>query len=303
MSLPRIGFIGIGLMGEAMTRRLLDLGHAVTVWNREPERLDLVVPHGAVAAASPAEVAGASDIVLLCVLDRQAVEACVFGPSGVATSAAARDRLLVDMSTIEPAAARALAERAASEAGLRWIDAPVSGGPAAARDGTLTIMAGGAAQDMAQAHDVLAALGAHVTHMGDVGAGQTAKMINQAIVGAGFALMSEVALLAEASGIDAARLPDCLAGGLADSVLLQKLFPRIHARQFDPPIGYARQLLKDLQAVTAFANDVDCELPLVQAATQRYDAYVAGGGALADSASLIRLYESARNTASKKTSS
>lgn len=285
VSAPRIGFVGIGLMGEAMVLRLREQGHPVTVWNREPERLATVLPSGAVAAASPADVAAASDVVLLCVLDAQAVEACVFGPRGVA-AAGGTGRLLVDLSTIAPADTRALAGRAP---GLCWVDAPVSGGPAAARAGSLAIMAGGADADLGRALPILRCLG-RVTHMGPVGAGQTAKVLNQAIVGAGFALMSEVVLLAEAAGIDAARLPDCLAGGLADSVLLQKIYPRIHARAFDPPIGYARQLSKDLQMVRAFAHAHGCALPLVEQAAERYAAYVAAGGAMADSTSLIAMY-------------
>src|SRR3712207_48856 len=108
MTGKRLGFIGIGLMGEAMTRRLLDRGYEVTVWNLERERLDLVVPHGAKAAASPAAVTAASDIVLVCVLHTAAVESCVFGADGIA-SAASADKLLVDLSTADPAATREMA--------------------------------------------------------------------------------------------------------------------------------------------------------------------------------------------------
>ena len=294
MTRARLGFIGVGLMGEAMVRRLLDRGWQVTAWNLEPERLALVTPHGAAAAASPAEVVGASDIVLMCVLDGPAVEQSVFGAQGIAASSSARGKLVIDLSTIDPAAARAIAARGAEVAGLSWIDCPVSGGPAAARDGSLTIMAGGAPEDFARGQPLLADLGANVTLMGAVGAGQTAKIINQAIVGAGYVLMTEAALLAEAAGIDAARLPDCLAGGFADSALLRKLYPRIVRRDFEPPAAYARQLLKDLKAVSDFAHDHGCELPLVEQARARFDAYVEDGHALADPASLIRLYEAAR---------
>ncbi|MDN8614887.1 NAD(P)-dependent oxidoreductase [Variovorax ginsengisoli] len=297
---PRIGFIGIGLMGEAMCRRLLARGHGVTVWNREPERVQLVLPFGATAAASPAEVAAATDIVLLCVFDDQAVEDCVLGELGVARVQDLANRLLIDLSTITPASTRDLAARAARQAGLRWIDAPVSGGPAAALEGSLTIMTGGTAEDMAEAAPILDCLGSNVTHMGPLGAGQTAKVLNQAIVGAGFVLMSEVALLAEAAGIDATRLPSCLAGGLADSMLLQNIYPRIHARTFDPPIGYARQLSKDMQAVRAFARDNGCDLPLMEEAAERYAAYVGSGAAMADSTSIIRLYEAEASTPSPR---
>ena len=292
MNRPRLGFIGIGLMGEAMTRRLLERGWQVTAWNLEPERLDLVTPHGAVTAASPADVVAASDIVLMCVLDGKAVDHCVFGERGIAAASAGRGKLLIDLSTIDPAATRDMAARLAAQAGTGWIDCPVSGGPAAAREGALTIMAGGADADFARGHAVLAELGGNVTHMGPAGAGQTAKIINQAIVGVGYVLMTEAAVLAEASGIAADRLPACLGGGFADSMLLQKLYPRIQRRDFDPPLAYARQLLKDLKAVSAFAREHHCDLPLVAEAGARYAAFVAEGNAMAEPAALIRLYES-----------
>ncbi|MBO1073488.1 NAD(P)-dependent oxidoreductase [Roseomonas marmotae] len=288
MSNPRIGFIGIGIMGTAMVGRLLHRGFPVTVWNREPEALPAVVSEGAVAAASPAAVAEASDIVLLCVLDTKAVREVVFGPQGVA--GAATGRLLVDHSTAEPDATREMAAELLQRSGAGWVDAPVSGGPQAARDGLLTIMAGGEGADIARAEPVMRALGAHVTHIGPVGAGQAAKMINQAIVGTGYVLMAEALALAEASGLDAAALPACLAGGHADGSLLQRIFPQMQRRAFDPPSGYARQLLKDLEAVHAAAGRLGTELPVVDAARQRYRRYVEDGNGMRDSASILRLY-------------
>lgn len=294
MQRPRLGFIGVGIMGEAMTRRLLDRGWQVTAWNLEPERLNLVTPHGAVAAASPADVAAAADIVLMCVLDGDAVRNCVFGRAGLASSRNARGKLLIDLSTIDPGATREMAARASAEGGLDWIDCPVSGGPVAAREGSLTMMVGGDPASFERGRQVLIDLGANVTHMGPVGAGQTTKIINQAIVGVGYVLMTEAAVLAEAAGIDAARLPECLAGGFADSVLLRKLYPRVHRRDFDPPQAYARQLLKDVKAVAEFAREVGCELPLVETARDRFAQYVDSGHALSDPASIVRLYEAAK---------
>src|SRR5262245_61488034 len=125
---PKLGFIGIGLMGEAMTRRMLDRGYAVTAWNLEPERLDTVVPFGATASASPAAVTAASEMVLMCVLNTEAVESCVFGRDGIATTAR-RGQLLIDLSTADPAATRRMAARLREQTGMAWIDAPVSGGP------------------------------------------------------------------------------------------------------------------------------------------------------------------------------
>src|SRR3989304_2686884 len=211
---PKLSFVGIGLMGEAMTRRLLERGYPVTVWNREPERLKKVVPHGAVAAGSPAEGTAASDLVLLCVLNTDAVEACVFGGNGIAKRARP-DQILVDLSTADPAKTRDMAARLKRETGTRWVDAPLSGGPAAAREGTMTVMAGGEAADIEAIRALMSDMAGNFTPMGPSGAGQTAKMINQAIVGTGFVLMAEAVALAEASGIDAAKLPACLAGGVA----------------------------------------------------------------------------------------
>ena len=288
---PRIGFIGIGIMGEAMVRRLMDCGHGpVTVWNLEPERLGTVVPHGAIPAPSPAAVAAASDIVMLCVLHTEAVRNVVFGEGGVARAVGGAGKLLIDLSTSDPDETRRMAAALRAETGMAWVDAPVSGGPLAARAGTLAVMAGGAEPDVAAALPLLRSLAANVTRMGDVGAGQTTKVINQAIVGTGFVLMAEALALAEAAGIDAAALPGCLAGGFADSELLRRIWPQMQARRFDPPASYARQLLKDMKAVQAFAEGLGSELPVVAAAAARYAAFVSQGNGMADSAAILRLY-------------
>lgn len=287
----RIGFIGIGIMGEAMVRRLMERGRGpVTVWNLEPERLATVVPHGAVAAASPAAVAAASDVVMLCVLHTDAVRNVVFGPEGIAQAPGLAGRLLIDLSTADPEATRQMAARLQAETGMGWVDAPVSGGPQAARAGTLAVMAGGTEADIAGALPLLRDLAANVTRMGPVGAGQTTKVINQVIVGTGFVLMAEALALAEAAGIDAAALPGCLAGGFADSELLRRIWPQMQQRRFEPPAGYARQLLKDMKAVQAFAAGLGAELPVVAAAAARYAEFVAAGNEMADSAAILRLY-------------
>jgi 3-hydroxyisobutyrate dehydrogenase len=285
-----LGFVGLGLMGTEMTRRLLEKGWGVTVWNLEPERVPPLVAAGAVAAESPAAVARASDVVLLCVLHTPAVEACVFGPDGVAEGAA-MDKILVDHSTADPARTAEMARRLRHETGMGWVDAPVSGGTVAAREGTMTVMAGGDAADVEAVRPLMADLAANFTHMGPAGAGQTAKMLNQAIVGATYVLMAEVLAMAEAAGIDAGRLPQCLAGGHADGTLLQQLYPRMQARDFTPPRAYARQLLKDVHAVGDFAAGLGLDLPLVRAAIRQHEAHVTPENAMVDPAAIIRLYE------------
>jgi 3-hydroxyisobutyrate dehydrogenase len=290
MARQRLGFIGLGLMGTAMSLRLLEKGWPLTVWNLEPERVPPVVEAGATAAPSPAAVAEASDIVLICVLHTKAVEDCVFGPNGVA-QADVQGKILIDHSTADPNRTRDLAARLRSEKGMGWIDAPVSGGPGAARDGTMTVMAGGEAGDIDAVRALLADLSANFTHMGPNGAGQMAKVINQAIVGTNYVVMAEALTLAQASGIDAARLPQCLAGGHADSNLLQTLYPRMQAGDFDPPRAYARQLLKDMHAVGDIVEDLGLSLPVIHAAIGQHEAFVSEGNEMTDPAAISRLYE------------
>lgn len=287
---PTLGFIGLGLMGTAMSLRLLEKGWAVNVWNLEPERMTAVVDARATGKTSPAEVTRDSDIVLMCVLHPDAVEQCVFGRNGVAASASA-SKILIDHSTIDPVRSRGFAERLLAETGMAWIDAPVSGGPGAARQGTLTVMAGGDAGRVAAVQSVMSDLAANFTHVGSSGAGQAAKVINQAIVGTTYVLMAEALTLAEAAGIDAAKLPQCLAGGHADGNLLQQLYPRMQARAFEPPLAYARQLLKDMLAVQSEIRSFGLDLPLIERAVEQHRAHVAAGNEMADPASIVRLYE------------
>jgi 3-hydroxyisobutyrate dehydrogenase len=288
----RIGLVGLGIMGSAMALRLLERGWKLTVWNLEPERLTPIVAAGAEAAASPEAVARASDIVLMCVLHTAAVEGCVFVPGGLAGDGVA-GKILIDHSTIDPEATRQFAARLAQETGMRWIDAPVSGGPLAARAGTLTVMAGGDEADIAGVQAVERDLAGNFTRMGAIGAGQTAKIVSQLIVGSTYVVLAEALSLAEAAGIDAKRLPECFAGGHPDSVLLQQVYVQMQARAFDPPRSYARQLLKDMRAIEEFAHARGLSLPMIETATARYAAYVADGHGMADAASILTTYRRA----------
>ncbi len=286
---PRLGFIGIGVLGAAMVDRLLARGYRVSVWNRTPARLAGVTALGAVAAETPAAVAAESDIAMLCVLDGAAVEEVCFGPGGVA-EAKDRARTLVDFSTIPPELTVALAARLKAATGADWIDAPVSGGPPVAREGKLAIMVGGADDAVARVMPVLADVAGNVTHLGPVGAGQTTKVLNQALVGVSYLMMSEVLALAETTDVDPALLPKALSGGLADSTILQRIYPLMQAEDFSQPFGFARQLNKDLQALGAFAKSHGIDLPVIRTAIARYAEYTKTGNDMADSASVSRLY-------------
>jgi len=264
----RLGYIGVGLMGKPMVLRLLAAGYAVSVWNRSPEKLKPVVAKGARALSSAAEVARASDIVMLCVTDQKAAELVLFGPDGVAAGGAT-GKLVVDFSSIAPASARAFAERLAAE-GMGLIDAPVSGGVVGAEQGTLAIMAGGTPQDFERAKPVVAHLSARFTHMGASGAGQATKLCNQIIVGCLFPVLAEAIRVAETAGVDAAKLPEALKGGFADSVPLQVFGPRIARRSYDPPIGDVATLLKDLENAALVAREAGVPLPMARSASELY---------------------------------
>ena len=292
----RIGYIGIGLMGMPMTLRLLQLGYSVTVFDIASERTDLACASGAKLAATPAQVVHENDIILLNLPTTDAVEMAVFGENGVAT-AIRPPQLIVDFSTVKVDKGRAFSAKLRDKSGCGWIDAPVSGGPPACAAGNLTIMAGGDAAEVDRVRPLMADIAGQFTLMGQSGAGLTAKMINQLIVGCTHAVMAEAAVLAEAAGIDAARIPDCLAGGYADSSMLQKLYPRIIARDFAPQ-GYARQLLKDLEMLNEFAGGLKAPLPMSGPALTLYRVLIHLGHSKLDTAAIFKLYEQTANVTS-----
>lgn len=266
----KLGFIGIGLMGKPMTLRLLAAGQEVTVWNRSPEKLEEVLVKGARRADSPAAVARAADIVMMCVTDQKAAEAVLFKKNGV-IEGASPGKLVVDFSSIAPASAREFAARLEAK-GIGLVDAPVSGGVAGAEQGTLAIMAGGRPEHIERVRPVVMHLAARFTRMGDSGAGQVAKLCNQAIVGSLVAVIAEAIRLAEAAGVDSKMLPEALKGGFADSLPLQIFGARMAARRFDPPLAAAATMLKDLQNAAAVAGEKQVWMPMVERALELYRA-------------------------------
>lgn len=282
-----VGFCGPGLMGAPMIRHLLTAGHRVHVWNRTRAKADALAGCGAQVVDTPAELAARAQTVMLCVLDAQAVSDVVFGASGVLAGDAAtrRVRRIVDHSSIAPAATRAYAARAAA-LGVSWIDAPVSGGVPGAEAGTLAVMAGGPQADVDAVRVLIGAYAARVTHLGDAGAGQTAKLCNQAIVTATVTAIAEAVGLAQASGIDAARLAEALAGGWADSALLQTFVPRM-TRAGHPPIGALKTFQKDVDAIADAARDAGAVMPVASTVQQVLRLGAAMGLAQADFAAFI----------------
>jgi 3-hydroxyisobutyrate dehydrogenase-like beta-hydroxyacid dehydrogenase len=238
-------------------------------------------------AASAAEVTLASDIVQVCVMSAGDLERAVFGEGGVATAAGA-GKILIDHSTTEVETTKRLAARLA-ETGMGWIDAPVSGGPPAAEAGSLAIMAGGDDAHLAQVQGLLADLG-QCTHMGPVGAGQVTKMVNQVLVLTNYCVLAEALSLAEAGGVDAARIPEALGAGYAGSTMLQRLYPRMVARDF-APAGYAFQALKDLDMVQGLAKSLTVPTPMTSQAATLFRILNAKGHGRLDCVAVLKLYD------------
>ena len=283
----RVGIIGLGIMGAPMARNLLRAGHPLTVHTRTRARAAGLLADGAAWADSPAALAAAVDAVVTMLPDTPAVEAVMAGPDGVLAGARA-ELLAIDMSTIDPAAARALAERA-SQTGVALLDAPVSGGEQGAIAGTLSIMVGGAAAAFDRAGPLFAALGKRVTYMGGPGQGQMTKLVNQ-VVGAGtLAAVAEGVLLAAGAGLDPAAVVEAVGGGAAASWMLAEQAPRMQRRDFAP--GFMVRLQqKDLRLALASAERLGVPLPLTAVVQLLFTAVEArGGGELGTQAILTAL--------------
>lgn len=274
-------------MGAPMIRHLLAAGHRVGVWNRTRAKSEALAADGARVVDTPRALAEQVETVLMCVLDARAVGDVVFGPDGLLSgdAAARRVRRIVDHSSIPPGVTRDYAKRAA-DLGVGWVDAPVSGGVPGAQAGTLAVMAGGRAEDLDAVRPLIDAYAARITHMGDAGAGQTAKLCNQAIVTATVTAIAEAVGLAQASGIDAARLAQALAGGWADSVLLQTFVPRMTSGGHTP-IGALGTFQKDVDTIADAARDTGAVMPVSATVQQVLRLGAAMGLADADFAAFI----------------
>jgi 3-hydroxyisobutyrate dehydrogenase len=271
-----------------MTQRLLKAAYHVTVWNRSEGKVAPLVEAGAKRAGTPHDLLANSDIVFMCVTDAAAVEEVVFGPEGLAATPGA-GKLVVDFSSIHPDAARDLAARLKTSNGAGWIDAPVSGGTKGAEEGTLAIMAGGAAGDIERVRPYVLAMARRFTHMGPTGAGQITKLCNQVIVGCAMAVLAEATRLASNAGIDAGRLPEALAGGFADSIPLQLFVPRMVQGIHSPPLGHIATMLKDLDTVADVAQATSTPVPMASLAGQLFRLAKTARGADADALEIYKL--------------
>lgn len=254
---PRVAFLGTGLMGAPMAARLLAAGFPVTAWNRTRAKAEPLAGLGAAIAAKPAEAIDGAAIICVILENGPAVESVLFG--GGAAARLESGAVVIDLTSLPPPTARDYAARLGGQ-GVGYLDAPVSGGPPAAEAGTLAIMVGGAAADVARAEPVLSVLGRAV-HVGPSGCGQLTKLGNQLIAGAALAAVAEALLLYQAGGADPAKARQALAGGLADSKVLQIHGRRMLERDFVVR-GHVRTFLKDLDAAMAAAKECGLDLPM-----------------------------------------
>jgi 3-hydroxyisobutyrate dehydrogenase len=284
----KLGYLGLGMMGFPMSRRLVNAGHEVAVWNRSAGKARVLIEAGAKPAANPREVAASSSIIFMCVTDAAAVEDVVFGADGLA-SVPGTGKLVVDFSSIHPDKARGIAKRLKDANGMGWIDAPVSGGTKGAEEGTLAVMAGGEAADIERVRPYVLAMARRLTHMGPSGAGQMTKLCNQVIVGCAMTVLAEATRLAVNSGIDAGRLPEALAGGFADSIPLQLFVPRMVQGIHSPPLGHIATMLKDLDTVADVAHDTSTPVPMAALAAQLFRLAKAARGADVDALEIYKI--------------
>lgn len=249
----KIGFIGLGIMGRGMTDNLLKAGHDVVVWNRTASRMEPFIDKGAQAAESPAALASACDIVMICVSDTPDVEDVVLGDQGV-LQGIHEGGLVIDHSTISPHTTLEIANRL-NEKGVFMLDAPISGGSEGAAKGTLSIMIGGETDQVERAMPYLQAFGKTITHVGEQGAGQMVKLVNQILVVVTEWAVSEALIFAQAGGLDLERTLDAVKGGAAGSWMLSNRGPQMIARDWRP--GFTIDLQqKDLRLVLEAADQL-----------------------------------------------
>jgi 2-hydroxy-3-oxopropionate reductase len=283
-----IAFIGLGIMGAPMAGHLIDAGHDVVGYNRSRPAVDRLAERGGRAAGSVADAVRDAEVVITMVPDSPDVEDVALGEDGI-YAAAKPGTLHIDCSTIRPDVARAVAA-AGHERGIRVVDAPVSGGEAGAKEGSLSIMVGGAAEDVEAARPYLDVMGGTVVHVGPAGAGQTVKAANQLIVAGNIQLLAEALVFLEAHGVDTEAATEVLGGGLAGSTVLQRKAAGMRAREFAP--GFRIDLHhKDLGIATAAARDAGVTIPLGAHVAQLVGALRAMGHGDLDHSALLLLVE------------
>jgi 2-hydroxy-3-oxopropionate reductase len=285
----KVGFVGLGIMGSPMARNLADAGFELTVFNRTSGKAEAFAEETpATVAHSLEELAGQSDVVITMLPGPPEVEAVIGGDGGLLDSMD-RGTLLVDMSTSSPVMARELAARS-FELGIGMLDAPVSGGDVGAEDGTLSIMAGGEAEDFERAIPLFQAMGETVVHVGGSGAGQVTKAANQVVVALVLEAIAEALVLGSVAGVDPEKIIDVLSGGLAASKALEVKRGKLLTRDFEPG-GKVAFHHKDLGIALETGREYGVALPVTALVDQMFGALEAKGRGAWDHSALITLLD------------
>ncbi|MEP0519592.1 MAG: NAD(P)-dependent oxidoreductase [Hyphomicrobiales bacterium] len=284
----KVALIGAGVMGSAIGTRLAETRNNLVVFDLDDKKVAALVAKGATAAVSASSAAAASDFVILSLNSPHIVRSAVFGDNGVAAGAKA-GTLIIDMSSIDPESTKTLAAEAA-ERGLRWLDCPLSGGAPKALIGELAVMVGGDAGDFEKSKAVMNHLCANYTLMGPSGAGQTTKLINQVLCALNFVAVAEATQLALDAGVDATAIPKAIAGGRADSAILQEFMAKM-ARKDYTPTGSISNMVKDLNGVQDLARITGTSMPLTAVCAEIHRVMMAAGLGNADNAALMKYFE------------
>lgn len=283
----KVALIGAGAMGGAIGTRILETGNSLFVFDLDKEKVAELVAKGGIACNSAAKAAQEADFVIFSLNAARIVQIAAFGENGAA-SGAKKGTIFIDMSSIDPDSTKALAEDA-KKAGLAWVDAPLSGGAPKALIGELTLMAGGEAADVNAAHQCLKDVASNYTHMGQSGAGQATKIINQVLCGLGFMAVAEATQLALDSGVDAEKIPIALKGGRADSSLLQEYMPRFATKDYRRT-GRIDNMVKDLAFAQDLARENGTSMPLTSLCMEIHKMLTAAGLGGEDQAALMEYF-------------
>jgi 3-hydroxyisobutyrate dehydrogenase-like beta-hydroxyacid dehydrogenase len=287
----RVAFLGLGIMGEPMATNLVRAAFEVTVWNRTSSKADdFAMRHGAHPAPTPAQAADSADVLITMVPDGPEVEEVLFGERGAAEGIH-RSALVIDMSTIAPADSVRIGERLAAE-GVGFLDAPVTGSRPRAEDGTLTIMAGGQADDFERALPVLEAMGKLVVHVGPQGHGSMVKLLNNTTAAVNALAVAEALVAAQAAGVDAEKLRQVMAAGSGGSAMLDLKAGPMLAHDFDPLFKLAH-MLKDVRHCLNEAERLGARMQLAEAAEANYTQADRKGLGEQDFAAVVEVVEEA----------
>ncbi|MDA9807525.1 NAD(P)-dependent oxidoreductase [Alphaproteobacteria bacterium] len=290
----KIGFIGVGLMGCSFVKRLSQAEYNINAYDKDENKLKLVKNIKNVSCSqNPSAVANECNLIFICVDKTENVEEVVFGENGVIQNAS-KNSIIVDLSTTSADKTILFADKVKLKKKVSWVDAPVSGGPSKALDGSLAIMIGGDSKNIKLITPVLDKLSSNFTHFGPVGSGQIVKMINQILVLNNYAILAEALSFAEGYGIDASKIPDALSDGHAGSNLLTHLFPRMINKDFDPQ-GYATQIQKDLKMVCDLADKKNIPTPLSSLTKQLFSILNNKSKQNLDGTSIVKLFDKNRS--------